>query len=253
MAAGYVYEGEVQPGTAVRIMTGAPIPAGADAVVPFEETDEPPGRAFGSFAKGRDSVGILKAALPGANLRYAGEDIRAGTTVLEAGVELGAAQLGVLASLGLESVSVYRRPVVAILSTGDELLEPGQQPAPGQIYDSNAASLGALVAEAGGLPLHLGIARDTVEDLTAKVHAGLEADLIVTSAGVSRGDYDVVKDVLTAEERWTSGPCACAPASRWPSAASRPASAVCPTSACPATRSAPWWPSSSSAAQRCSR
>jgi molybdopterin molybdotransferase len=199
VAAGYVYDGEVQHGTAVRIMTGAPIPAGADSIVPFEETDEAPGRNFGSFSKSADSVGIFKAAAPGNNIRAAGEDIKAGDLVLRDGTELRAAQIGVLASLGKASVRVYRRPVVAILSTGDELLELGQPPAPGKIYDSNAYSVASLVQEAGGIPRRLGIARDTVEALSAKLHDALDADLIITSAGVSRGDYDVVKDVLLRE------------------------------------------------------
>ena len=206
VAAGYIFSGEVTTGNAVRIMTGAPIPPGADAVVPFEETDEKAGRVFGSFAKGGDYVGILQTASPGANLRYAGEDIRSGSLVMQAGTELGPAQLGVLASLGLETVTVHRRPIVAIISTGDELLLPGQPHEPGRIYDSNAPSLAALITEAGASPLPVGIARDTIEDLTEKLQSGLKADLIVTSAGVSRGDYDVVKDVLVHEgevEFWT--------------------------------------------------
>jgi molybdopterin molybdotransferase len=206
VAAGYIFDAEVGPGEAVRIMTGAPIPRGADAVVPFEETDETEGRVFGHFAKGRSEVGVLKAAEPGANLRYAGEDVKQGSTVMRAGTELGAAQLGVLASLGMPEVRVYRRPVVAVLSTGDELLVPGQPHEPGKIYDSNGTSVAALVREAGGIPLVLGIARDTIEDLTARVQEGLKADLLVTSAGVSRGDYDVVKDVLMREgevQFWT--------------------------------------------------
>jgi molybdopterin molybdotransferase len=207
VAAGYLFEGEVEAGTAVRIMTGAPIPRGADAIVPFEETDEPAGRNFGSFAKGRDSVGVLKAAEPGANVRSAGEDVREGSDVMSAGTEVGAAQIGVLASLGKRTVQVYRRPVVAIISTGDELLEMGQPHAPGKIYDSNSYSVAALVQEAGGVPLRLGIARDTVEDLTAKIQEALRScDLLITTAGVSRGDYDVVKDVLLREgevDFWT--------------------------------------------------
>jgi molybdopterin molybdotransferase len=199
VAAGYVFDGQVAAGEAVRIMTGAPIPRGADAVVPFEETDEPEGRVFGRFAKGRDAVGVLKAAQPGANIRRAGEDVQRGSAVMQAGTELRAAQLGVLASLGMGEVRVYRRPVVAVLSTGDELLAIGQPHTEGKIYDSNAYSIAALISEAGGIPLRLGIARDTVEDLTAKVHAGLQADLLITTAGVSRGDYDVVKDVLLRE------------------------------------------------------
>ena len=206
LAAGYVFDGEVAPGTAVRIMTGAPMPRGADAVVPFEETDEPSGRAFGSFAKSRDVVGVLKAADPGANIRRAGEDLRAGQTIMTRGHVLHPPQIGVLASLGRATVHVHRRPVVAILSTGDEVRDPGQSLAPGQIYDSNAYSISAMVLAAGGIPKRLGIAKDTVEALTAKLHEGLDADMLVTSAGVSRGDYDIVKDVLAKEgevDFWT--------------------------------------------------
>ena len=206
LAAGYVFDGEVAPGTAVRIMTGAPMPRGADAVVPFEETDEPSGRAFGSFAKSRDVVGVLKAADAGANIRRAGEDLRAGQTIMTRGHVLHPPQIGVLASLGRATVHVHRRPVVAILSTGDEVRDPGQSLAPGQIYDSNAYSISAMVLAAGGIPKRLGIAKDTVEALTAKLHEGLDADMLVTSAGVSRGDYDIVKDVLAKEgdvDFWT--------------------------------------------------
>jgi molybdopterin molybdotransferase len=206
LAAGYVFDGAVEPGTAVRIMTGAPVPSGANAVVPFEETDEPSGRAFGAFAKSRDHVGVLKAADEGANIRRVAEDVHRGQMVLPKGSVLHPAQIGVLASLGRESVSVHRRPVVAILSTGDEVKEPGQPLSPGQIYDSNAYSVSAMVLDAGGVPKRLGIARDTVEALTAKLREGLDADMLVTSAGVSRGDYDVVKDVLAKEgevDFWT--------------------------------------------------
>ncbi len=206
LAAGYVFDGVVDAGTAVRIMTGAPMPGGADAVVPFEETDEPSGRAFGSFAKSRDVVGVLKAAEPGANIRRAGEDVRQGQTILRAGAVLYPAQIGVLASLGRAVVRVHRRPLVAILSTGDEVRDPGESLAPGQLYDSNAYSISAMVLAAGGVPKRLGIAKDTVEALTAKLREGLDADMLVTSAGVSRGDYDVVKDVLAKEgevDFWT--------------------------------------------------
>jgi molybdopterin molybdotransferase len=206
LAAGYLFDGEVTPGTAVRIMTGAPIPRGADAVVPFEETDETATHTFGAFAKSSDDVGVLKAALPGANIRHAGEDVARGAAILGEGAVLGPAQIGVLASLGKATVRVYRRPVVAILSTGDELLELGQPHEPGKIYDSNAYSVSAMVLEAGGVPRRLGIASDTVEALTAKLRAGLDTDMLITSAGVSRGDYDVVKDVLAKEGQvdfWT--------------------------------------------------
>jgi len=209
VAAGYVFEDEVAQGTAVRIMTGAPIPSGADAVVPFEETDEPSGgprHEFRAFEKPAPEVAVLKPALPGANIRRAAEDVARGQTVLTAGVELGPAQIGVAASLGRGIVPVIRRPLVAILSTGDELLDLGEPSAPGKIYDSNASSIAAMVLEAGGLPKRLGIASDTVEALTAKIREGLDADMLITSAGVSRGDYDVVKDVLAREgdiDFWT--------------------------------------------------
>ena len=199
LAAGYLFEGEVRPGTAVRIMTGAPVPAGADAVVPFEETDEPGTHQFGTFAKPLESVLVFKEARPGANIRRAAEDVRQGSLVLSRGMVLKPAHIGLLASLGRPTVRVIRRPVVAILSTGDELVELGQPLPPGEIYDSNAYSVSALVAENGGIPHILGIARDTVEALTAKIRQGLDADMLITSAGVSRGDYDVVKDVLSRE------------------------------------------------------
>ena len=209
LAAGYLYDGEVAAGTAVRIMTGAPMPRGADAVVPFEETDEQVASSEhrpGKFQKGAETVGILKAAKQGANVRNAGEDVRQGDVIMRAGTTLNAAQIGVLASLGYAEATVYRRPAVAILSTGDELLEIGAPIAPGKIYDSNAYSVASMVREAGGIPKRLGIASDTVEALTAKLHEALDADLVVTSAGVSRGDYDVVKDVLAKEgeiDFWT--------------------------------------------------
>ncbi len=206
LAAGYLFDGDVGAGAAVRIMTGAPVPRGADAIVPFEETDEPAGRAFGAFAKSRDHVGILKAAEQGANVRPAGQDVRRGQAILPMGTVLRPPQVGVLASLGKATARVRRRPVVAILSTGDEVTEPGQPLAPGRIYDSNAYSVSAMVLACGGVPRRLGIANDTIESLTAMLHEGLDADLLVTSAGVSRGDYDIVKDVLAKEgeiDFWT--------------------------------------------------
>ncbi len=206
LAAGHLYEGEVAPGTAVRIMTGAPLPAGADAVVPFEETDEPEGREFGSFAKPVASVAIHQAIGKGENVRYAGEDIRKGATVLTKGAALRPAHIGALANLGHATVRVIRRPVVAVLSTGDELVPLGEPLPPGKIHDSNTYSTSALVRQSGGIPKPLGIARDSVAELTAKIRDGLDADMLLTSAGVSRGDYDVVKDVLAQEgeiDFWT--------------------------------------------------
>ena len=217
LAAGAVFDGTVAPGEAVRIMTGAPMPPGADAVVPFEETDEydwttsdGPRSKYrqGDWQQSpRDRVRIDVAAKPRANVREAGEDVRAGEVVLRAGTMIGPAQIGVLASVGVDRVLAYRRPVVAVLSTGDELLRPGQPLVPGKIYDANAFSLAAQVRAFGGVPRILDVALDTVEALTARIHEGLaDADLLVTSAGVSRGDFDVVKTVLAAEGQvgfWT--------------------------------------------------
>ncbi len=205
LAAGYLHDTAIGPGEALRIMTGAPMPHGADGVVPFEETDELL-RGPGQAPHKGDTVQVLKAALPGNNIRLRGEDVKAGQPVVQAGRVVRASEIGVLASLGLSHISVHRRPVVAILSTGDEITEPGQPLLPGRIYDSNAHGIAALVKRYGGIPRLLGIAHDTVEDLTRKIHEGFSADMIVTSAGVSRGDFDVVKDVLAKEgaiDFWT--------------------------------------------------
>lgn len=198
LAAGYVIDKPIRPGETIRIMTGAPLPPGADAIVPFEETDEPL-RGVNEAPKGGDTVGIFKAADVGANVRYRAEDVTRGQPVISAGRVMRPSEAGVLAAIGLDSISVFRRPVVAILSTGDEITPPGEPLGPGRIYDANAYSIASLVLKYGGIPKLLGIARDTVEDLTAKIHDGLGADMIVTSAGVSRGDFDVVKDVLARE------------------------------------------------------
>ncbi len=199
LPAGSVFEGFVGAGEAVRIMTGAPIPRGTDAVVPFEESDEQDeGRPAVQWEQApRDSVRIDVEAKPGANLRFAGEDLHAGELALPRDAVIGPAQIGVLAALGLEEAPVIRRPRVAILSTGDELLRPGQPLAPGKIYDSNAFSLAAQVEDYGGVPRVLEVAADSVEALTARIDEGLaDSDMLVTSAGVSLGDFDVVKDVL---------------------------------------------------------
>ncbi len=206
VAAGYVFEGEVATGTAVRIMTGAPVPTGADAIVPFEETDEPFHKAPERSQQVEATVRVFKEANPGANIRRAAEDVRQGQPVVQKGRVLRPSEAGVLASLGRATVKVIRRPQVAILSTGDELVEAGQPKPPAKIYDANAYSTGALVRRYGGVPRLLGIAKDTVDALTAKINEGLDADMLVTSAGVSRGDYDIVKEVLAREgdiDFWT--------------------------------------------------
>jgi len=193
VAAGYVARERVMPGTAIRIMTGAPLPEGADAVVPIEDTDD--GDRSGRVVEVRKAVSV------GDHLRPAGEDVRRGERVLEPGRVIRPQEIGLLASLGHEMVAVHRRPRVAILATGDELLAVHEPPAPAKIRSSNEYAHAALVMRTGGIPLRLGIARDHVADLTARLRTGLElrADLFLTSGGVSGGDYDLVKKVLGAE------------------------------------------------------
>ena len=193
VAAGQVSSQQVTPGDAIRIMTGAPIPAGADTVVPFEETDEVQRRRSGQPL---DHVAILAGLPLGSNVRPSGEDVRSGELVLEAGVPIRAAEVGVMASLGLDQAKVVRSPVVSILATGNELAMAGEALGPGQIYDSNSFSVAASVLAAGGIPRLLGIARDNLEDLHGKLVEAEGSDLVITSAGVSKGDYDIVKDVL---------------------------------------------------------
>ena len=194
VAAGHMPDQTVVPGTAVRIMTGAVVPDGADTVVPFEETDEVQRRERGQPL---EEVGIMADLPLGCNVRPAGEDVRRGQLVLEAGTLLRPAEVGVMGSLGMEKVSVIRSPEVAILATGDELVASGEPLSAGKIYDSNSLSVAALVQSSGGVPRLLGIAGDNLEDLHRKLEAASGSDLIVTSAGVSKGDYDIVKEILT--------------------------------------------------------
>jgi molybdopterin molybdotransferase len=196
VAAGETPRCAVSSGTAVRIMTGAPMPSGADAVVPFEDTDE-----VDRHGGRRDSIGIRAAITAGTNVRLAGEDIRRGSVVVAKGTAMGPAEMGVAASLGLAAVRVIRRPVVAIVSTGDELLSPGEPLVPGKIYDSNAFAIAGLVQRYGGIPRLVGRAGDSTGALNDVLDRAVESDMVVTSAGVSRGDYDVVKDVLAARGR----------------------------------------------------
>ena len=193
VAAGQLPSGSVEPGTAIRIMTGAPIPDGADAVVPFEDTDEVERRAS---ERTLSEIGIREEVPSSANVRPAGQDVRTGERVLESGTVLRSSEIGVLAALGRSSVRVIRRPVAAILATGDELVDVGEDLRPGSIYDVNSYGVATAVRRAGGVPNLLGIARDNLDDLDAKLQTGLEADILLTSAGVSKGDYDIVKDVL---------------------------------------------------------
>ncbi len=193
VAAGQVPGTEVTPGTAVRIMTGAPIPAGADTVVPFEDTDEQERKAGGIAV---NEITVRVEAPQGAYTRPAGQDVARGDLVLAGGTVLRPADIGVLASLGRNAVNVIRRPRVALLATGDELIEPGSELTPGKIFNSNTYSLAASIAHYGGIPRILGIAEDSIESMNAKLEEARDSDILITSAGVSRGDYDIVKDVL---------------------------------------------------------
>lgn len=190
IAAGSISKCEVEPGTTARIMTGAPVPKGADSVVRFEDTDETQRQRVS------DEIGILREAKPGQDIRRAGEDIARGSLVLSKEIVIRPSEVGVLASLGRSEVKVIRRPVVAVLATGNELVDINQPLPPGKIYNSNSYSVAALVQRYGGIPKILGIALDSESSLVASLRKGLDADMLITTGGVSMGDYDVVKDVL---------------------------------------------------------
>jgi molybdenum cofactor synthesis domain-containing protein len=190
--AGQTTERTVGSRQAIRIMTGAPVPAGADAIVPVERS------RFSDGTRDRDeTVAILAAAEPGQHVRGAGDDVRAGTVVIPADTVLTAPLIGVLAAVGRTSVRVVPRPRVGVISTGDELVEAPRALAVGQIRDSNRPMLLAKAAEAGCVPVDLGWVRDDVDAVAAAVHAAaFRCDVILTSGGVSMGEADVVKLVL---------------------------------------------------------
>lgn len=196
--AGRWSETPIGPGQAARIMTGAAMPPGTDAVVPVEQTDDPPGKFSGTSRPAPAEIGIMAAVETGGYVRPAGEDVRAGQTVLRAGRKLRAADLGVLAGLGQPTVEVVRRPVIAILSTGDEVLEIDQPLTPGKIHDANGYTLTALAEGLGAQAVRLGIAPDVLDTVIGHLQraATLGADLILSSAGVSVGEYDVVKAAI---------------------------------------------------------
>ena len=191
--AGQVSIQTVTSGSAIRIMTGAPVPKGADTIIPFEETDEVERRNSGT---GLNNININTSLPKGCNIRPSGEDVKQNELVLKSGTLIRPSEVSVLASLGLPTVNVIRRPVVSVLATGDELVQVDGNLVPGKIYDSNSAGLAASILSAGGIPRILGIAQDTVKSLNNKLEGIKGSDLVITSAGVSKGDYDVVKDVL---------------------------------------------------------
>lgn len=189
----------VGAGQAARIMTGAPMPAGADTVVPVEETDDAPQPGQDRIAAPPPAqIAIFTAGKPGDYVRPVGEDVRTGQVVLRRGRVLRAADLGVIVGLGVPRIQVVRQPIVAILSTGDELLGVEEALQPGKIRDSNSYTIAALVQGLGAHPVRLGIARDTVADVQSHLQRALDgsADLILSTAGVSVGNFDVVKSVI---------------------------------------------------------
>jgi molybdopterin molybdotransferase len=190
----------LDPGSAAKIMTGAPIPEGADAVVPYEWTD-----------RGATEVRIDRAPEAGQHVRPAGDDVSAGDLLVEEGTVLGPRRIGLLASVGRATVMARPRPRVVILSTGSELRDPGQELGHDSIYDGNSYLLAAAVRRAGAVPVRVGIVRDEPAAFMEALDAQLDgADLVVTSGGVSQGDYDVVKEALRREGVWF-GPVAMQP------------------------------------------
>ncbi len=192
VAAGHVPTTTVEPGTAVRILTGGMLPPGADAVVPVEDTDASPG-----VAERPAGVQICIPTEVGAHIRVVGSDLRKGDRLLEPGEALRPASLAVAAAAGHGDVPVHRRPRVAILGTGDELVPAGAPMGPAQIHDSNSVGLAAQVAEAGAESVSLGIAGDRVDDVARRLRTGFaEAEIVIASGGVSVGAHDVVRDAF---------------------------------------------------------
>src|SRR6266849_503183 len=186
IAAGVLPARSIGSGEAARIFTGAPLPDGADAVVPQEDVEVD-----------GDHVRVTATIARDAFVRPRGEDVRSGDRVLEPGQRLGPPEIGLLATLGHSPVRVHRRPRVAILSTGNELADLGEEPGPGQIPNSNSYSLMAQAREAGAIPVNLGIARDELSAIERRVQSARQADVLLSSAGVSVGEFDLVREALT--------------------------------------------------------
>ena len=186
VAAGTMPSRAIGAGQAARIFTGAPLPDGTDAVVPQEDVEVD-----------GEHIRVPGAINAGAFVRPRGEDVRPGDRVLEPGQRLGPAEVGLLATLGHSPVRVHRRPRVAILSTGNELADLGEEPRPGQIPNTNSYSLQAQALEVGSQPVNLGIARDELSAIERSVRFGRHADVLLSSAGVSVGEFDLVREALT--------------------------------------------------------
>jgi molybdopterin molybdotransferase len=194
--AGALPQGEVLPGQCARIMTGAPIPPGSDAVVPVEQTDAA-WQADGE-ATLPSTVGIREGVPTGANIRFAGADVEAGARILRAGTHIRAAEMGVLAGFGISMVDCVRQPRVAILSSGDELIAPDAPLTPGKVRDINSYTLAALVHESGGVAIRIPTAQDDLREVRARFQQAvdIQPDVILSSAGVSVGTADLIRTVL---------------------------------------------------------
>ncbi|MCK4418320.1 molybdopterin molybdotransferase MoeA [Candidatus Aerophobetes bacterium] len=185
LPAGYRTDKVVDKGKAIRIMTGAPLPEGADAVIMVEDTETE-----------ENKVKVFKKVKIGENISFAGEDVKKEELILPGGKFIRAAEVGMLASLGKKKILVRRKPRIAIVSTGDELVETGKNLGKGKVYDSNSFALFSQVVLSGGEPQRLGIVQDKREDLMAKIREGLSFDILILSGGVSMGEYDLVKEAM---------------------------------------------------------
>ncbi len=194
--AGSAPSGELKAGEAARIMTGAPLPAGASAVIPVEDTDDAWSKGDASAAPAQ--VRIYRSLARGEHIRLAGENIRSGETIMRAGTVIGPAETGMIAAIGRPRVKVFRQPKVVILSSGDELVDIYDDLTPGKIRDTNGYTLAALVRGAGGIPIRLPIAKDQLDSIRALYRRALEInpDLLISTAGVSVGAADLVKVVM---------------------------------------------------------
>lgn len=184
-AGGAVFNGGLPDGKAIRIMTGAPVPVEADAVIQVEDT-----------AEDNNAVSIFREVYAGENIRCAGEDIALGATVLRAGDRLNSADVGLLASLNRKTIQVFRRPRVGVISTGDEISDIGDDLKPGQIRNSNAYTLQSEIRKYSAIPHYIGIARDNIADTKEKFLKAAEYDVIISTGGVSMGKYDYVAEVM---------------------------------------------------------
>ncbi len=200
IVAGSIPEHTVVPGTAIRIMTGARIPPGADCVVRFEDTG--PAREEGSdrwesYSAARRTIEIRRIGFAGLNIRKAGDMLQRGALLIRKGVRVGPGEVGVLAAAGRTHLRVIRRPVVAIIPTGEELVDPGGRLSGAQIYNSGSFAVAAQVKSSGGIPKVLPIARDTRKSLISRFRRGMKADAIITCGGTSAGDHDLVREVVS--------------------------------------------------------